>query len=107
MYDLGLNNVDFLLYGLVFVQSNFNGTCSACLCVVSDCMNWLTQYISFNGELSLKKKKNHKLPGGQGSMTCSHPGTDPGTVCLISFGETPSRSGLYQEKEKKNYSQIT
>ena len=34
-------------------------------------------------------------------MTCSHPGTDPGTVCLISFGETPSRSGLYQEKEKK------
>lgn len=47
------------------------------------------------------KKKNHKLPGGQGSMTCSHPGTDPGTVCLISFGETPSRSGLYQEKEKK------
>ena len=41
LYDL--NNVDFLLYGLVFVQSNSNGTCSACLCVVSDCMNWLTQ----------------------------------------------------------------
>ena len=34
-------------------------------------------------------------------MKCSHPGTDPGTVCLVFSGETPSRSGLYQEKEKK------
>ena len=56
-----------MLYGLVFVQSNFNGTCSACLCVVSDCMNWLTQYISFNGELSFKKKKiiNYLVARGQ------------------------------------------
>ena len=34
-------------------------------------------------------------------MKCSHPGTDPGTVCLIFSSETSSRSGLYQEKEKK------
>ena len=34
-------------------------------------------------------------------MKCSHPGTDPGTVCLIFSSETPSRSGLYQEKENK------